>query len=375
MKPSKLFELTLFWIGTGYCQIVPLSTIPEHYEQLSGVLKTQLTNFNGNNVGIFIADNVDEDAILIMSDLLKIKHSRGMQIMTILPTNETTNMPAFTDTIILMDASNIQDVDDILNPMLNQTFIWPRDGHYIMVLTNIVNKKTAKQLIKRLWIFSRLINYALVCMHESSPQILTYNPFNNQIIHFTMDNDFSFKDVFPEKFKNLYGYTLNITYIINPPYVVEIDGKNAGQDHDFMKTFAKHINASIRAFKRLGFGEMSEDMESMADLAGTSMFLFDFLLPRAGYPHSFMDVVVLVQEHRVSPIATLLYIFDMYTWLLSVGCLIIFRCLKRFRIRILLINVDLDLRILLFASAIFNIIIGQTFQSSFESTTFNSITS
>lgn len=156
---------------------------------------------------------------------------------------------------------------------------------------------------------------------------------------------------------------------------MEIDGKTAGQYYDFMKSFVKHINASIRAFKRPGFSEMSADLENTVDLAGTSMFLYDFLFPRAAYPHSFMDVVVVLQEYRVSPIATLLYIFDMYTWLLSVGCLIIFRCLKRIRVQILLIpNVDLDLRILLFASAVFNIITGQTFQSLFESKTFNNIT-
>lgn len=378
MKPSKLFELILFWFCTGYCEIVPLSTIPVYYEQLSGILKTQLTNFScndGNNVGLFIADNVDADAVSIMTDLLKDENLRGIQILNTLPTNETTNMPAFTDTIILMDASNIQDIDDILNPMLNVTFIWPRDAHYIVVLTNIINTKTAKQLIKRPWIFSRLINYALVCMIESTPQILIYNPFNNQIIHFMVGGDFSFEDIFPDKFKDLYGYTLNVTYTINSPYLVEIDGKTAGQDYDFMKSFAKHFNASIRAFKRPGFAEMSADMENMVDLAGTSMFLFDFLYPRAAYPHSFMDVVVVLQEYQVSPIATLLYIFDMYTWLLSVGCLIIFQCLKRIRVQILSIpNVDLDLRILLFASAVFNIIIGQTFQSWFELKTFNNFT-
>lgn len=368
MKPSKLFDL-LFWICTGYCQIVPLTTIPEYYGQLSGILRTQLTNFSGNDgntVGIFIADNVDQDAILIMSDVLKGTNSRGIQIMTTLPTNETANMTAFTDTIILMDASNIQEVDDVLNVMLNLTFIWPRDGHYIIVLTNMVNTKTAKEVIKRPWIFSRLINYALVCMHESTPQILTYNPFKNQISYFTVGSDFSFKDIFPEKFKNLYGYTLNITYIVNPPYVVEINGKTAGQDYDFMTTFAKHINASIRPFKRTRFDEMSADMESIADLAGTSMFLYDFLFPRAGYPHRYVDVVVVVQEHRVSPIATLLYIFDIYTWLLSIGCLIIFQSMKRIRRQhLLILNIDLDLRILLFTSAIFNIIMGQTFQSKF----------
>lgn len=147
--------MILFWFCTGYCQIVPLSTIPVYYDQLSGILKTQLTNFScndGNNVGLFIAENVDADAVSIMTDLLKGEKSRKIQILNNLPTNETTNMPAFTDTIILMDASNTQDVDDILDPMLNLTFIWPRDVYYIIVLTNIINTKKAKQLIKRPWI-------------------------------------------------------------------------------------------------------------------------------------------------------------------------------------------------------------------------------
>lgn len=344
------------------------------FNQLSMFLKTAMTRSDLDdevNLGILIAQNVTDDISHLTSVLHRDTTTPGFIVMSKIPGN--ISMAAFSDTVILWDVFSRNVMNDILTSMLALPHIWQRDSRYVFVIFDDSGSdvKNLSIVVTTPWELNRVLNYVIVYVHEKLPEILiaTYNPFNKTVSNFTGRSNLSPKELFPNKLRNLYGYSINITFTTYHPYIMEIDGKIRGQNYEFFKSFTKSINASMKEFQRNNMAEMGDDlMTALADIGGLSMFLYEMLLSKVGYPHGFMNIVVAMNKPQSTTITNLFHIFDLYTWILTLAFAIVYRSLILLRTRIFKFvkkKSVVSLRIIIFAGTILNIILSQTFQSKY----------
>lgn len=367
------FFLVFFSIVFTHCLLIKPSLTPR-FNQLSLFLRTILTHSDVDDevtVGIFIAQNVTDEITGLISALNRDTTTPGFIVMSEIPGN--ISMAAFSDTIILWDVFSRNVMNDTLTSMLAMPNLWQRDSRYVFVIFDDSGNdvENLSIVVTIPWELNRVLNYVIVYVHEKLPEILiaTYNPFNKTVSNFTGRSNLSSKELYPNKLRNLYGYSINISFIIYHPYIMEIDGKIRGQNYEFFKYFTRSINASMKEFKRNNMAEMGDDLtSSLADIGGLSLFLYERLLSVVGYPHGFMNIVVAMDKAHSPTITNLFNIFDLYTWILTLAFSIIYRSLISLRTRIFILvkeKSDVSLRIIILAGTILNIILSQTFQSKY----------
>lgn len=344
------------------------------FNQLSMFLKTVMTRSDLDDevtVGILIAQNVTDDISHLTSALHRDTRTPGFIVMSTIPGN--VSMSAFSDTVILWDVFTSNVMNDTLTSMLALPHLWQRDSRYVFVIfdDSASDVKNLSILVTIPWELKRVLNYVIVYVHEKLPEILiaTYNPFNKTVSSFTGRSNLSSKELYPNKLRNLYGYSINISFSIYDPYIMEIDGKIRGQNYEFFKSFTKSINASMKELQRNNMDEVGVDlMTALADIGGLGMFLYEIFLSTVGYPHGFMNIVVALNKPQSTTITNLFNIFDLYTWILTLAFAIVYRSLISLRTRIFKFvkkKSVVSLRIIIFAGTILNIILSQTFQSKY----------
>ncbi|KAL1491532.1 hypothetical protein ABEB36_012116 [Hypothenemus hampei] len=319
------------------------------------------------NMGVLLMDNSLVGNDILTNWLKNLRHIdiEGVQILSKIPVNST--KPAFTDSIIFLEYCQRDYINSTLSTLTIQAGIWLKDSRYVFVITEIC-KEDLNSYVKFLWNPLHILNYILVCFTEISlePQILAYNPFFDEILNYT---DVMPEEYFPNKLQDLNGHNFTISYFNFPPYInINPEGEVRGPDYEFAKTFVKQLNASLKEIRCVDWVDLGQAF-SVADLSAVHMFLFEEFLKIVAYPHAFLDVVIFVKKARpVSALVTVLYMFDVYTWLASLSVLLTFNLVKKIWMKVFLVasrlnQTHLSLRLLIFSISIFNIIFSQTFQS------------
>lgn len=385
MRFPKIFLIILVILPCIYCKLLPLDGNVNPYQHFTNILNRSVlecyTNSEGINIGLLTMSSYKLDAADLMSEcLLQVYGIKGTikQIFSDLPSTVNIEMRAYSDTIIILDWLN-ETTHNVLRPVLEYDALYKRQNRFIIILTKTVhqNLETFQENVKLLWKKSKLVNFLLVWMNESTSnvQAIGYNPFRDDFQYFTPLGNYSLADIFPNKMQNLYGYKLITPYCLVEPYIYRspLDNRLIGLDIEFVKTFAKHINASLETRQMDGYKEVEESIDnSTGDLAAIGFFMTLKKISRTAYPHGYMDLIVIVRTAEgTSALTAILHVFDVYSWALIIMIVVITNVLKRWMGKVLAVTINmtviqdsvLGLKILIFAFSVFNIIFSQVFQS------------
>lgn len=383
MRFQNIFLIILTTLPCVYCKLLPLGNV-NPYQHLTNILNKTLLEYTSSkeiNIGMVILSSHKLDAGDLMSEcLLQVYGVKRTikQIFSVLPATVTIETRAYTDTIVILDWLN-ETTHKVLQPVLETETLYKRQNRFILILTKTVsqNLETFQEYVKLLWKKSRLVNFLLVWMNESTSnvQAVGYNPFRDDFQYFTPIGNYSLADIFPNKMENLYGYKIITPYCLVEPYIYRrtLDNRLIGLDIEFVNSFVKHINASLESREMKGYKEVEDSIDnSKADLGAIGFFMTLKTISRTAYPHGYMDLIVIVRRaEETSALAGILHVFDAYSWALIIIIVGMINVLKRYWENVFATNTNmtivqdsvLGLKILIFAFSVFNIIFSQVFQS------------
>lgn len=374
MRFAEIFLIIFATTPCIYCKLVPLGNV-NPYKQFTNILNESLLEWytsSEGNIGIVTLSGYKLDAADLMTECLKQVYGvkkTTKQIFSVLPATVNIEMREYTDTIIILDCLN-ETTHNVLRPLLEYETLFKRKNRFILILTKTQNAENFQEHVKLLWKKSKLVNFLLVWMNESNNvQAIGYHPFRDDFQYFTPSGNYSLADIFPDKMQNLYGYKLITPYCLVEPYVYKsaLDKHLTGLDIDFVKTFAKHLNASLETREMNNHKELKESINnSTGDLAALAFFMTLKTITRTAYPHGYMDLVVIVRKAEgTSALTTIFHVFDAYSCVLIILIVGMVNFLKIYWGNVLVGIQEFiwGLKILIFAYSVFNIIFSQVFQS------------
>ncbi|KAL1491531.1 hypothetical protein ABEB36_012115 [Hypothenemus hampei] len=300
---SQFIKRALFFIENEKNHVVGIVTRPDkNYKENDFLTELLLKIHSRKSFGIKIVDNT-------------FKMVSGKEMAT------------FTDSIIVVESFESVNLTKFVNLLFNQNKLWKCENRYTILVIEMVTPTTGFPIdqLKSLWINSQLLNCLLVFHINSSTsdnndfQMLSYNPFSNTIDNHSSNRELSFQDLFPNKIKNLYGYTVIISLCSINPYTYKIEGKYQGMDYDFIMAFLKSINATYEIIERKYYAEIRHDLKySKVHLSGMGL-LYIPIDDEIGYPHGIMELVAMMnkppmQNHFIA----LFQVVDRYTWILII---------------------------------------------------------
>lgn len=190
----------------------------------------------------------------------------------------------------------------------------------------------------------KIANVVVVTELETSFKLFSYNPFfkRGSFYYYEVDRNSSQEKIFPDKFKNLKGFSYNVFFFSSPPRMVVVNGMGRSIDLVFIRTVAKKQNAEVNAKvmtksqKRSVSNLLSN--EGPADIIANTAIHFvsnqyRFIKSVNTYETDGFCAIIPFAENR-SFLNSLLDPFDFWTWVLIlaslIGCTIVWKLLNKY---------------------------------------------
>lgn len=287
-------------------------------------------------VGIISTNESNVESSDLLTDwLIHASNKKTFNVLIMSKISRHLKAISLSHTIILMDGFE-ENLKTLLTPLLHKSTPWSSESRFIFIITKVLSGTLVSSLrvkIKLLWSDVKILNFIVVFMVDflKDPQILSYNPFKDEILNLTAFENCTIQHFFPNKVANLHGYPLKTSYCLAHPFVYLQDNKLVGVEYDFAKTFLKHINATYTSIRRSKHIDVKSDVISgRVDLASIGLFLFTYSLGHVAYPHGMLDIVALVDRAEpIAALASLVYMFGIDTWCCIFAVLVaacVFKC-------------------------------------------------
>lgn len=219
-------------------------------------------------------------------------------------------------------------IEDRLQNSDTYTFLNVRAFMFFTVCFPVNDILWVERILKLIW-KNNILNFILVYYHESL-ELVSYNPFEEEIINLTNTNGSDAKkDIFINRLHNMNGYQLRVGFFADPPRIVEINKEFYGMDYMILKGFIRRLNATMKLIvpsentvNERYYKQYTDILSENSDFG----FVGCFTIVEAptdvttSYPRKMDDLVVLVP--CASAVPQFYYIFMVFgkaVWLLTIG--------------------------------------------------------
>lgn len=236
------------------------------------------------------------------------------------------------DVTFFIFASTKQQATEYIH-LINMSYMY--SSTYFIVLCS-QEQVDETDLLEGFWSTYRILDCFLITCHNFV-HLTTYNPFFDKT---TILKEPQLKEceVSTDKLKNMNGYKIKISLFADPPRTVLQSGHFDGTNVRFMKLVMQKINATAdiaKSEKINGSYFTWANLEIMARKVDVS-FMEHFTISVEGknksfsYPHRMDDfVVIVVKATELVNFFNVYEIFDFYTWICALACLVIITVFRK----------------------------------------------
>lgn len=220
----------------------------------------------------------------------------------------------------------LNELDDFYSvlPAIRRIYFWRDRDRVVVVIGENYNGSDLKPIFLFCFQFY-IINIAFAFLKDEI-QIFSYNPFSG---------DYSLgldpRDLFPDKFRDLYGYQLKISMFPSVDNPSE-KGVYQGRDGMMSRTISRHINATYtyvhprvtgRAPVLNQYDDVAERVVHVGFNTRYVKFNFKNLIEKT-YPHDRDDLACFTPKIRAQKFSGLTSLLSQTVWLLSLGVSLFF---------------------------------------------------
>lgn len=187
-----------------------------------------------------------------------------------------------------------------------------------------------ENLLESIWHAFNFLNCFLITC-DNSTQVTTYNPFFKKTVVF-VEKQIEKCEIFIDKLKDLNGYNLKIALFLDPPRTIMHNGRFDGRNVRFMNLVLEVMNATAEIVipkKKNGSYFSAANVAAAARTIDVS-FMEHFTTRVVGknqsfsYPLNMDDFIVVVRKgSTIVNYFNVYEIFDFYTWMCLVSCLLL----------------------------------------------------
>ena len=213
---------------------------------------------------------------------------------------------------------------------------WSNTANFIFI--SIRNEIKSMVSIATFLMTTRCYNSILIGIDQKTFKIFTTNPFDQRRNwFFEMHRNLSFDTAFPDRQKNLNGYTYKVLFRNNYPKLFLRNDIVQGSTMDFLKALAVHQNAKL-ALTYVDIGEKGlktfYNYFSRSDLCPNTDLFFRSKTPGAIRQVETFETggycAMLPNPERTSFFSYVMKPFDTWVWLLSALATIMFAVILRY---------------------------------------------
>lgn len=229
---------------------------------------------------------------------------------------------------IFIFADSVDEIEKRLNYSDTYTSLNVNALIQFAVCYPVKNRLWLESTLKLIW-ENNILNFILAYYYESL-EVVTYDPFIDQIINLTNYHDKRSvrRNIFDNRLHNMHGYQLRVSFFADPPRTVEENGVFYGIDYMVLEGFIETLNATLKIVapesNNIGDKYFNHYLDILAGRADFG-FMSCFAQTEApqdiakSYPRRMDDVVVIVPYATALP--QFYYVFMMFTetlWLFIV---------------------------------------------------------
>lgn len=256
---------------------------------------------------------------------------------------DSNNIPSLTKKlaeteVVYVFLENFTSLNETLNTIRKLSKIISYSGYFQFVYCEKLQEEATnvKNLFKSVW--KELILNAYFVYYDKNDilNVLTYNPFTDQVF-----SDTNVSDVATWKsnchLKNLRGYQLRIAICNDYPRNIYENNETYGQDLSLLKEIVKTMNATIKYIYHDSCKSIRNDIEhGVADFSFIGHFITDNLNVKYTYPISMDDVIILAPLAGTIPIyLNIFLVFGPLAWfcyfVLGITLIVLLRFIEKYK--------------------------------------------
>lgn len=213
-------------------------------------------------------------------------------------------------TFIFLDEIKI---NETLLQISNYSFWGSRNHNYFVICNEIKSLRFLLNFMRDVW-RNMILNFIVTFIYDGTLHVFSYNPFIDKKVNVTRK-----KLWFPDKLKNIFGYTIKVSMFDDYPLTTNRYGSWEGDDYELMKLFMSVINATYdiivpanNATYRGAFQDMTQNKTDLCFIGVFMQPLFSFETSDAHAESSMAMLIPLKHsEYYVN-----IHIFYMEVWVL-----------------------------------------------------------